>query len=223
MKNTFKETRKAESAKKEAERKAAARQARLDAIEPVDIVGTMEEVINNTVRVQCDQEDRPIGVNGGTLHQTIIKKDNKQICVAAATEADLDTKCEQIKNGLFGDGMYHKQLTIGGYRVDCAGATLEELEKDIAAAEDYLKKHSNGHSIKDLIVAEQLVDCGYSPEDLEEVKGKRGKYLIVYSERAILSLRGETVVSLEDISSPLFKQDIKTILLERLERKEKNR
>lgn len=216
MKNSIKERRAAElEAKKQAE-KEAAKKARLEAIEPVDIVGTMDEVTSNEARSYRDEDGRAIGTNRGKLYQKPIILNGQRTTIAAETPEALAAMEEAVANGLSGDGKFHKIVYINGKACDCAGSTPEELEADIAAAEDYAQKHIKGDVITDIDVAEQLVDAGYKKEDTEEIKVGYGRYILSYDGKYIMKLGGETVANLEDISSELSRKDIKTILLERL-------
>lgn len=217
MNNKFKQAREAEQVAKQEAKKAADRQARLDAIEPIDVVETIDEVVSKEARTYRDENGNSLGTNGDKLYQKPITIDGKSTTIAAESLEALEALDEAIKNGLSGDGKFHKTLCIGGMMCDCVGATPEELEADIAAAEDYAKKHSKGSILRDIDTAEQLVDAGYSKEELEQVEGKDGsRYLISYGEKRIMAESGETIVSLEDLSSELSRADMKTLLVERL-------
>lgn len=218
MKNRIKENRLAEVAAREEARKAEARKARLDAIEPIDIVDTMDEVANDIAHSVRDEEGNSLGVNGGKLYQTPIRKeDGTWTTIAAGSPEALNTLKTNIEDGLSGDGRFHKLVYINGMPCDCVGSTLEELEEDIKSAENYAKAHINGSVSRDLDVAEQLVDAGYIKEDLEQVVGDDGdRYLICYDGNYIMTLDGETVVNLEDLKSNLCREDVKKLLIDRL-------
>lgn len=217
MNNKFVKAREAEQVAKQEAKKAADKQARLDAIKPIDVVETIDEVVSNEARTYRDENGNSLGTNGGKLYQKPITIDGKSTTIAADSLEALEALDEAIKNGFSGDGKFHKTLCIGGMMCDCVGATPEELEADIAAAEDYAKKHSKGSILRDIDTAEQLVDAGYSKEELEQVDGKDGcRYLISYGEKRIMAESGETIVSLEDLSSELSRADMKTLLVERL-------
>jgi len=220
MKNTIKATRQAEVEAREAAAKEAAKKARLDAIEPIDIVETMTEVEEGTARSYRDENGVAIGTNGGVLFQKPVKTRNGITTIAAENPEALAELEQQIENGRQGDGLYHKTVYIGGIPCDCVGHTPEELEQDIAAAEDYYKKHSKGSVIRDIDVAEQLVDAEYHQEDLEQITGSNGRsYLISYDGNYVMDLDGTTMATLEDLkaSSILSREDVKTLLVERLE------
>ena len=217
MNNKFKQAREAEQVAKQEAKKAADKQARLDAIKPIDVVETIDEVVSKEARTYRDEEGNSLGTNGGKLYQKPAVINGERTTIAADSLEALEALDEAIKNGLSGDGKYHKMLQIGGLWCDCVGATPEELEADIAAAEDYAKKHSKGSILRDIDTAEQLVDAGYSKEELEQIDGKDGcRYLIFYGEKRIMAESGETIVSLEDLSSELSRADMKTLLVERL-------
>ena len=216
MKNSIKERRAAELEAKKAAEKEAAKQARLEAIQPIDIIGTMDEVASNEARSYRDEDGNAIGTNGGKLYQKPITLNGQRATLAAETPEALAAMEEAVANGLSGDGKFHKIVYIHGKACDCVGSTPEELEADIAAAEDYAQKHINGDVITDIDVAEQLVDAEYKKEDLEEIKQGCGRYILSYDGKYIMKLGGETVANLEDISSELSRKDIKTLLLERL-------
>lgn len=220
MKNTIKEAREALAAKKAAEAAAKTREERLAAIEPVDVVGTMAEVINGTAHAVRNEDGYSLGANGGKLYQYPIYTENGASTIAADSPEGLERlKKEILEEGRQGDGKFHRMVTIGGIPCDCCGATLEELEADIAAAEDYYQAHIKGSVTRDIDVAEQLVDAGYKAEDLEEVRGSDGlRYVICYDGNYIMTLGGETVADLEDLKSKLGREDVKTLLVERLEK-----
>lgn len=220
------ETRKEE---KKAEMKANQEKEILDAVEPVDITGVMKAVEDKEANCFRDENGNACNVRGGKYLQKPLNLGGSQWTVAAKTEEELEAKEKAIKEqGLSGDGMYHKILNIGGYQCDCCGATLEELEEDILAAKKYAKKLSEGHLLYDTDTAEQLVDAGLDKEQLEEIKVNNRRYIINYNNLIInnegkevkcpcvLTFEGDLLVSLEGLSSLLTKEDVKTILLERL-------
>ena len=217
MKNSIKERRAAEVAAKEAEAKELARVNRLKAVKKVDIVGTMDEVTNNTARCVRDENGNPKGTNGGKYLQEPVNINGKFVTIAAKTQEELNELKENItNNGLSGDGKFHKIVTIRGMKCECVGATLEELEADIAAAEDYAEAHKNGSVFADIDVAEQLVDAEFKKEDLEEVKLEGERFLLSYDGNFVMDLNGNTIVNLDNIKSKLSREDVKTLLLEKL-------
>lgn len=215
MKNTIKTNRSAELAAKKAAEEAAKRQAELEAIEPKDIVGTIDEVTEGTAHACRDEEGNSKGTYGGEYtHQDRV---NGKV-VAAKTQEELDAIKERMSRGIEGDGLLHQVLSIGGMSCECVGATEEELQADIKAAENYAKAH--GHNIlRDIDIAEQLVDAEYEKEDLEQVEANGNTYLISYKEKRVMNLDGTTAVNLEDIKDKLSKETVKTILVERLNNK----
>lgn len=219
MKNRIKETRKAEVEARREAKKAAEREAILDAVKPVDLVSTMNEVYTGSNRAERDEEGNAIANNGGKYLQAHVYLNGEWTTVAAETPEELTKIKKNVESGLLqGDGMFHKRIIIGGFACDCCGRTLEELEEDILEAEKYARAHYRGDLVRDIDVAEQLVDAGYSRRDLEEVRGSDDcRYLLSYDGRYIMTTEGETLADLSDIKSFLCKEDIKTILVERLE------
>ena len=194
---------------------AAERKAELDAIQPKDIVGTMEDVSNNVAHVYRDEEGNAKNVTGGAYLQVPSARGGT---IAAKTQEELDAIKAREANGITGDQLLHKTVTIGGIQCDCVGATEEELEADIIAAEKYARAHPN-NMLRDTDVAEQLVEAEYKQEELEQIELKGHTYLLSYAERRIMKLDGTTAVDLDDIPEKLGKSSIKTILISRLESK----
>lgn len=214
--NTIASTRENERRAREAAEREEERARRLSAIQPVDIVGTMDEVVNHVAIVSRDEEGNPVGLNSGELYQKPVIINGVPTTVGGDSAEAVDATIEEINNGRAGDGLYHRMVLINGYPCDCVGRTPEELEADIAAAEDYAQAHINGNLSRDLDVAEQLCDAGYRQEDLEQITLGNKRYLLSYEGRYIMDLNGSTQVSLEDIQATLGREDIKTLLLERL-------
>ena len=205
MGNTIKENREREAQ----EKKEAARQKFLASIEPKDYVSTMEEVINNTARLDKNASGETTGLNGGRLYQETL---DGRTTIAANSPEELQALKENIANGLQGDGKFHKIVFIKGVRCDCVGNTPEEVEADIAAAEEYMAAHGED-LFKHLEVAGQLVDAGYDQKDLEQIDKNA---ILCYSDGGyVMDTKGNTIANLEDIHSKLSKEDMKTILTER--------
>ena len=212
MKNTIKNNRSAElEAKKAAEAKAA-RQAELDAIQPKDIVGTMDDVEAKLANTYRNENGAATNVRGGAYIQIPSKNGGT---IAAKTQEELAAIKAREESGIQGDQLLHKRVVINGIPCDCVGATEEELEADIRAAENYVKAHPT-NMLRDTDVAEQLLDADYKQADLEQVEVKGKTYLISYSEKRVMKLDGTTAVNLEDIPEKLSKATIKTILVDRL-------
>lgn len=205
----------------EAERGAAI-QAEIDATEPVDLVQGMDEVINNTARTYKDENGNTQGTNGGKYYQKPVKgPDGNMTTVTGNSWEEIAEIEEAIKNGLSGDGKYHKLIYIGGIPCDCTGATPEELEADIVAAKKYYVAHNKagGNVIADIDIDEQLVDAGYRKESLEQYNSEDygGRYLIDYDGKYVMDTDGNTKADLTDLTSELNKEDTKKILIERTE------
>jgi len=212
MKNTIKENRAAELAAKKAAEAQAARQAELDAIEPKDIVATMDEVVEGTAHSYRNEDGVAIGTNGGQYIQVPVGPNST---IAASSQEEIEAIKERMDRGIQGDGMLHKVLRIEGAMnmlCDCCGRTEEELNADIKAAENYAKAHGC-HIIRDIDVAEQLVDAEYTKEDLEQIEVYGITYLISYSEKRAMDLQGNTVESLDGYTSNFTKEDVKSLLV----------
>ena len=218
IKNTIKENRLVEQEAKAEQARMEEREARLAEVKPVDIVGTMDEVYEESVRADRNEEGISMGTNGGKYYQTPMRTpDGRIMTIAANSLEELEELKEKIENGFSGDGKYHKTLIIGGVPCECVGATLEELEEDIQAAHEYAIKHMYGSVLRDIDIAEQLVDAGFRQKDLEQVEDLYGEtYLICYNGNYVMNLKGETIVDLSDLKGYIFKEDAKTLLMERL-------
>lgn len=215
MKNRILENRQNEVKAAAEAKKAAERKAELDAIQPKDIVGTMEDVSKNVAHVYRDEEGNAKNVTGGAYLQVPSAHGGT---IAAKTQEELDAIKTREANGITGDQLLHKTVVIGGIPCDCVGATEEELEADIIAAEKYARAHPT-NMLRDTDVAEQLVEAEYKQEELEQIELKGHTYLLSYAERRIMKLDGTTAVDLDDIPEKLGKDSIKTILVGRLESK----
>lgn len=215
MKNRILENRQNEIKAAAEAKKAAERKAELDAIQPKDIVGTMEDVSKNVAHVYRDEEGNAKNVTGGAYLQVPSAHGGT---IAAKTQEELDAIKTREANGITGDQLLHKTVVIGGIPCDCVGATEEELEADIIAAEKYARAHPT-NMLRDTDVAEQLVEAEYKQEELEQIELKGHTYLLSYAERRIMKLDGTTAVDLDDIPEKLGRDSIKTILVGRLESK----
>ena len=212
MKNSIKTNRSAELEAKKAAEAAAARQAELDAIQPKDIVGTMDDVEAKVAHTYRDEEGNARNVTGGAYLQVPSKHGGT---IAAKTQEELDAIKERESRGITGDQLLHRTLTIGGIQCECVGATEEELEADIKAAENYAKAHPH-NMLRDTDVAEQLIDAEYKQADLEQIEVNGKTYLISYAENRVMNLDGTTAVNLDDIPEKLSRASMKTILVDRL-------
>ena len=212
MKNTILENRKAELKASEEAKQAAARQAELDAIEPKDIVATMDEVTEGTLHSYRNEEGYACGTNGGAYIQV---PDGKGGTIAASSQEEINTIKERMSRGIEGDGLLHEKVVICGMLCDCVGRTEEELEADKKAAENCAKAHGL-NILRDVDVAEQLVEADFKKEDLEQIEHAGGTYLLSYEGKYIMDLEGNTVVSLDDIPDSLSKETVKMLLVERL-------
>ena len=212
MKNTIKTNRTAELEAKKAAEAQAKRQAELDAITPKNIVETMDDVEKKVAHTYRDAEGIARNVTGGAYLQVPGKNG---MTIAAKTQAELDAIKTREEQGIEGDQLLHKIVTINGQRCDCVGATEEELEADIRAAENFAKAHPH-NMLRDLDTAEQLIDADYKAKNLEQVEVNGKTYLVSYEENRVMNLDGTTAVNLDDIPEKLSRASMKTILVERL-------
>lgn len=214
MKNTIKTNRAAELKTKKAEEAAAARKAELDAISPKNIVDTMDEVVDKSARSYRDENGNARGTNGGKYIQIPVNG----TVIAAKSQEDINKIKKRMEDGIEGDGLLHKTVTIDGKQCDCVGATEEELEEDIKAAENYAKAHG-ANILRDIDIAEQLTEAEYSKDDLEQIDVNGSTYMLCYSGKYIMDLSGNTVANLDDIEDKLSRSSVKTILIDRLNKK----
>lgn len=212
MKNTIKNNRTAELEAKKIAEAEALRKAELDAIQPKDIPATMDDIEGNVAHTYRNEEGVALNVAGGVYIQI---PSGKGGTIAAKTQEELDTIKARMEQGIEGDQLLHKTVVINGISCECVGATEEELEADIKAAENYAKAHPT-HMLRDTDVAEQLLDAEYKKEDLEQVEVNGKTYLVSYKEKRVMNLDGTTAANLEDIPEELGRASIKTILVDRL-------
>lgn len=214
MKNKIKEVRAKELKAKQEADAAAARKAELDAIKSKNILDSMDEIANGEVRVYRDEDGTAKATNGGEYIQVPV---NGSI-IAAKTQEEINAIKERIERGITGDGLLHKTVMINGKSCDCVGATEEELEADIKAAENYAKAHG-ANILRDPDIGEQLVDAEYARDDLEQIEINGRTYVLCYSGKYIMDLQGNTLVSLDDIKEKLGRESIKIILIDRLSKR----
>lgn len=212
MKNTIKNNRTAELEAKKLAEAEALRKAELDAIQPKDIPATMDDIKGKVAHTYRNEEGVALNVTGGAYIQI---PSGKGGTIAAKTQEELDAIKARMERGIEGDQLLHKVVVINGISCECVGATEEELEADIKAAENYAKAHPT-HMLRDTDVAEQLLDAEYKKEDLEQVEVNGKTYLVSYKEKRVMNLDGTTAANLEDIPEELSRASIKTILVDRL-------
>lgn len=212
MKNTIKTNRTAELEAKKLAEAEALRKAELDAIQPKDIPATMDDIEGKVAHTYRNEEGVALNVAGGAYIQI---PSDKGGTIAAKTQEELDAIKARMEQGIEGDQLLHKVVVINGIRCECVGATEEELEADIKAAENYAKAHPT-NMLRDTDVAEQLLDAEYKKEDLEQVEVNGKTYLVSYKEKRVMNLDGTTAANLEDIPEELSRASIKTILVDRL-------
>lgn len=114
-----------------------------------------------------------------------------------------------------------KMVLINGMPCMCTGKDEEELEADIQAAKVYAAEHGNSacRMLKDLTVAEELVEAGLVPN--KEFKVGCKTYFIFYKERIAMDSEGNTVADLSDIEDNLSNATIELLLTERVKNRKK--
>ena len=209
MKNTIKANlAKTNQAKVEAAEKAA-RQAELDAIQPRNIIDSITEVAEGEIRVDRNEEGGLKGVNGGGYIQVTL---DGQHTIAAKTKEEVEAIKARLEKGIEGDGLLHKTLFIDGMKCECVGATEEELEADIKAAENYAQAHKL-HVLRDAPVGEELHEAEIKPADAEQIDLEGMTFILLYETKQLIDLEGNEVANLDHIKSPLTREDIKAALL----------
>ncbi len=221
MKNTIKMNRTNEINAKKAAEAAAAHEAALKDIKPLNIVETLKQLEEQKTdaRVVCDKDGNPVAVCGGKYLCEVYKGE----VIGATTQEKLDAIKTRIDNGIHGDGLLHKMVTVNGKSIPCVGATEKEIEADIKSIEVYSKEHPT-EPRRDITVATMLKEAGYKSENLEQITVEGKDYLLVYEglegeKNLVMDLDGNSVVSLNDIPDELRKETVKMLLLERLNNK----
>lgn len=221
MKNTIKVNRTNELNAKKAAEAAAAHEAALKDIKPLNIVETLKQLEEQKTdaRVVCDKDGNPVAVCGGKYLCEVYKGE----VIGATTQEKLDAIKTRIDNGIHGDGLLHKMVTVNGKSIPCVGATEKEIDADIKSIEVYSKEHPV-EPRRDLTVATMLKEAGYKSANLEQLTIEGKDYLLVYEglegeKNLVMDLEGNSVVSLNDIPDELRKETVKMLLLERLNNK----
>ena len=221
MKNTIKMNRTNEINAKKAAEAAAAHEAALKDIKPLNIVETLKQLEEEKTdaRVVCDKDGNPIAVCGGKY----LCESYKGEIIGAATQEKLDAIKARIDKGIHGDGLLHKMVTINGKSIPCVGASEKEIDADIKSIEVYSKEHPT-EPRRDLTVATMLKEAGYKSANLEQIAVEGKDYLLVYEglegeKNLVMDLEGNSIVSLQDIPDELCRETVKKLLLERLNTK----
>lgn len=221
MKNTIKMNRTNEINAKKAAEAAAAHEAALKDIKPLNIVETLKQLEEEKTdaRVVCDKDGNPIAVCGGKY----LCESYKGEIIGAATQEKLDAIKARIDKGIHGDGLLHKMVTINGKSIPCVGASEKEIDADIKSIEVYSKEHPT-EPRRDLTVATMLKEAGYKSANLEQIAVEGKDYLLVYEglegeKNLVMDLEGNSIVSLQDIPDELRRETVKKLLLERLNTK----
>ena len=202
----------------EAAKKAEERKAYLDSLPQKDIVDRMADIRDGSVRIVRDDNDNLQGINGGKYLQVLYK--GKMI--SASTHEELESIKKRIDNSIYGDGMLYREVIIDGLPCQCVGETIEELEADIKAAEEFAAQRRLYSMFKGDPAAEKYEEAGILEKDLEHLK-KDDKYtdsLIYYPEKLAMDLDGNPQVDLDDLESDLSRTDNKNLLVQRLEAKQ---
>ena len=212
MKTTIKENlNKTNTAKVEAQ-KAAARKAELDAIEPKNIIDSISEIGQSQIRVNRDEEGNVNGINGGKYLQ--VRLPNGKL-ISGKTKEELEAVKSRIEKGIEGDGLLHKVVVIDGMPCECVGATEEELEADIKAAENYAQAHK--HTVlRDAVVGVELLEAEINPNEAEQVEVEGRTFIILYHSKQLIDLDGNEINNIDHIKSQLTQEEVKSELLKDL-------
>lgn len=217
--NPIKNAREAEIKAKKAAEEAAAKEARLKDIKPLNIVETLAQLEEEKTdaKVVCDKEGNPVAVCGGKYLCEVYKGE----VIGAETQEKLDAIKARVDKGIRGDGLLHKMVTINGKTIPCVGATEEEIDEDVKSIEKYSAEHPT-EPRRDLTVAEMLKDAGYKSADIEQIKVNGKDYILVYhgpdAKNYAMDLNGNTVANLDNIKDKLGRESVKILLTERLEK-----
>ena len=216
-KNNIKAVRENEIKVANEEAAKAARQAELDAIVEKDAFTTIPEVREGEAASVADENDNLLGIEGGKYHTTLVGDK----VISAESKEELEAIKTRMENGIEGDGMLHKTVTILGMKCDIQGRNEEELAADYKKAEEFAYAH-RGHMFRDVTEAEALHESEYTENDGEQLTVRDRVVLLLANENRIIAVNThETLVSLDDLGTDLVinKEAAKKILVDRLEKK----
>lgn len=197
-------------AKMEAE-KTAAEEERLNNLPEASLQDDMKAVSKHRLNV-VEVDDVPVGGSNGELW-TIV--DGKPIF--GKSQEELEATKDRMSRGIHGDGYLYKELDLDGNRVVCKGRTEEELNADILAAKEFAATHRNTSWQQAAMSAVTFVGANYKPEDVEEVEVLGYTVYIIYPQKFVVDGNFEIMANLSEITSELNKQDIKTLLVHKVE------
>ena len=217
MKN-IKEIRNQELANRAAEEAKANRQAELEALEQKDAFSAIPEVAAGNIASVVDENERLQGIEGGKYHTRVVG----ETVISAETKEELDAIESRMEQGIQGDGLLHKTVTILGMKCDIQGRNEEELNEDYRRAEEAAYAFREHGMFGTVPAAEVLHNSEYTENDGKDitVRGRR-VLLLTHEARAIALGSYETLVELTDLgdTSGLKDEAVEKLLIERLDKK----
>ncbi len=217
MKN-IKEIRNQElTAKAEAEAKEN-RQNELEALEQKDAFNTIPEVAAGNIASDMDENEHLRGITGGKYVSRLVGG----TVITAETKEELDAIEARMAEGIQGDGMLHKIVTIRGMKCEIQGRTQEELDEDYKRAEEAAYSFREHSMFSTVPMAEVLHNSEYGKDDGKDVTIRGRRVLILTKEsRAVAPGSYETVADLEDLGKDLKlpAEAVEKLLTERLDKK----
>lgn len=197
-------------AKMEAETKAA-EEERLDNLPEASLQDDMHAVATNKLNV-VEIDNVPVGGSNGELWTIVNGKP-----IFGNSQEELEATKDRMSRGIQGDGYLYKELELNGHKVVCKGKTEEELNADILAAKEFAATHRNTSWEQAAMSAVTFVGANYKPEDVEEVEVLGYSVYIIYPQKLVVDGNFEIMADLSEITSELNKQDIKTLLVHKVE------
>lgn len=197
-------------AKMEAE-KTAAEEERLNSLPEASLQDDMNAIIKNQFNV-VEINDIPVGGSNGELWTVVNGKP-----IFGKTEEELEATKDRMSRGIQGDGYLYKEINLNGYKVICKGKTEEELNADVLAAKKFAATHKNTSWQQAAMSAITFVKANYKPDDVERVKVLGYTVYILYPQKLVVDGNFEIIADLSEITSELNKQDIKTLLVRKVE------
>lgn len=197
-------------AKMEAE-KTAAEEERLNNLPEASLQDDMKAVSKHRLNV-VEVDDVPVGGSNGELWTVVNGKP-----VFGKTEEELEATKDRMSRGIQGDGYLYKEINLNGYKVVCKGKTEEELNADVLAGKKFAATHKNTSWQQAAMSAVTFVEANYKPDDVERVKVLGYTVYILYPQKLVVDGNFEIIADLSEITSELNKQDIKTLLVRKVE------
>lgn len=197
-------------AKMEAE-KTAAEEERLNSLPEASLQDDMNAIIKNQFNV-VEINDIPVGGSNGELWTVVNGKP-----IFGKSQEELEATKNRMSRGIQGDGYLYKEINLNGYKVICKGKTEEELNADVLAAKKFAATHKNTSWQQAAMSAVTFVEANYKPDDVERVKVLGYTVYILYPQKLVVDGNFEIIADLSEITSELNKQDIKTLLVRKVE------